>query len=192
MTHAIHDDERTMKQSGTLTGVVKWFDPFRGFGFVLVSGFEDDFLLHLNVLRDFGKESAADGATIEFKYAKQENGLRVVEILSLTGAIRHIEYEDLVHPERISKEFVPARVKWFERTKGYGFVNCYGSPEDVFVGSDILKRNGLKELSLGQALDVRICEARGRKRVYEIRDWPTKLPSFRRKASGLRVIGQTG
>ena len=192
MTDAIQDAERTLDQSATLTGVVKWFDPFRGFGFVLVSGFEDEFLLHLNVLRDFGKENAADGATIQFKYAKQENGLRVVEILSLTGTVRSIEYEDLVHPDRVAKEFVPARVKWFERTKGYGFVNCYGSPEDVFIGSDILKRNGLKELNLGQALDVRICEARGRKRVYEIRDWPTKLPSFRSKTPILRVIGQNG
>jgi len=184
MIHSVDDIERPTRQSATLRGVVKWFDPSREFGFVLVPGYEEEFLLHLNVLRDYGQESAADGATIEFLHTKQASGARVVEILSLTGTVRSIEYEDLVHPDRVSKEFVPARVKWFEKAKGYGFVNCYGSAEDVFIGSDVLKRNGLKELSFGQALNVKICEARGRKRVYELRDWPTGFLKKRMTKSG--------
>lgn len=160
-----------------MIGVVKWFDASKGFGFLLVPGFDAEFLLHRNVLRDYGQDSVADGASIEFKYAEQANGLRVVEIRSIAGTVRSIEYEDLVHPDRVWEDFVPARVKWFDRTKGYGFINRYGCAEDVFVGSDVLKRNGLQELSFGQALCVQICEARGRKRVHAIQDWPASIKS---------------
>ena len=162
-------------QSEVLRGVVKWFDPSRGFGFVLVPGFQSEFLLHQNVVRSYGQDSIADGASVDFRYEEQSNGLRVTEVLSIVGAVRSIQYEDIVRPEYIWKDFVPARVKWFDKTKGYGFVNIYGSDEDIFVGHKTLKQAGLQELSFGEALSVQICEARGRKRVHEIQDWPVSL-----------------
>ena len=49
-----------------LCGVVKWFDPSKGFGFIVADGTQDDILLHANVLRNFGQSSVADNARIEF------------------------------------------------------------------------------------------------------------------------------
>ena len=48
-----------------VTGVVKWFDPTKGFGFVVSDGGGPDILLHANVLRNFGQSSVADSAGIE-------------------------------------------------------------------------------------------------------------------------------
>ena len=50
---------------GTLQGTVKWFDPVKGFGFIVCSDEPSDILLHANVLRNFGQSSVADGADIQ-------------------------------------------------------------------------------------------------------------------------------
>ena len=45
----------------TLTGTIKWFDPVKGFGFIVSDEIDTDILLHANVLRNFGQSSIADG-----------------------------------------------------------------------------------------------------------------------------------
>ncbi|WP_375262280.1 cold-shock protein, partial [Palleronia sp.] len=49
------------------TGVVKWFDSAKGYGFVVADDLERDVLLHANVLRNFGQNSVADGSRISLK-----------------------------------------------------------------------------------------------------------------------------
>ena len=46
-------------------GVVKWFDPAKGFGFILSDAGGPDILIHANVLRNYGQSSVADGSEIE-------------------------------------------------------------------------------------------------------------------------------
>ena len=46
-------------------GRVKWFDPVKGFGFVVTEEGGPDILLHANVLRNFGQSSVADHAGID-------------------------------------------------------------------------------------------------------------------------------
>ncbi|MEO0359182.1 MAG: cold shock domain-containing protein, partial [Pseudomonadota bacterium] len=45
----------TGREDGTLYGTVKWFDPVKGFGFIVSDGEETDVLLHANVLRNYGQ-----------------------------------------------------------------------------------------------------------------------------------------
>ncbi|NCV29238.1 MAG: cold shock domain-containing protein [Rhodobacteraceae bacterium] len=47
-------------------GIVKWFDPSKGFGFIVADGTQDGIFLHPNVLQNFGQNSVADNARIEF------------------------------------------------------------------------------------------------------------------------------
>jgi len=47
-------------------GVVKWFDPSKGFGFIVADGTQYGIFLHANVIRNFGQSSVADNARIEF------------------------------------------------------------------------------------------------------------------------------
>ena len=53
-----------------VSGLVKWFDPVKGFGFVLADEGGPDILLHANVLRNFGQGSVADGAAFVVEAVK--------------------------------------------------------------------------------------------------------------------------
>jgi CspA family cold shock protein len=154
-----------------LNGKVKWFNASKGFGFVTVAGIETDFLLHQQILRNTGRETIAEDAMVEFKYADSATGFRITKIVSIEAPMDpNAQYMD-GDPDNVSAQRFPARVKWFDTKNAYGFVNCYGNDEDVFVGSSVLKRSALQELKVGEALCIQISEVDGRKSVYRIHDW---------------------
>jgi len=53
-------------------------------------------------------------------------------------------------------------VKWFNSTKGYGFIQPQGGGKDVFVHISAVERAGLNSLNEGQSLEYEVVENRGK------------------------------
>ncbi len=53
-------------------------------------------------------------------------------------------------------------VKWFNPTKGYGFIQPAGGGKDVFVHITAVERAGLSTLNEGQQVEYEIISDRGK------------------------------
>jgi cold shock protein len=60
-------------------------------------------------------------------------------------------------------------VKWFNPTKGYGFIQPQGGGKDVFVHISAVERAGLSTLNEGQHIEYEIVENRGRSSAENIK-----------------------
>ena len=60
-------------------------------------------------------------------------------------------------------------VKWFNPTKGYGFIQPQGGGKDVFVHISAVERAGLSTLNEGQAVEYEIVENRGKSSAENIK-----------------------
>jgi CspA family cold shock protein len=171
-------DENT---SGRLCkGHVKWFDPGKGFGFVVSDEGGPDILLHANVLRNFGQSSVADGAEIEIVVLETERGLQASEVRDIRVPDTVIgggltDFADMSAAELAAAPMQPARVKWFDKVKGFGFANIFGVEDDVFVHIEVLRRSGLADLIPGEAIGLRAAEGARGLMATEVLPWEAGL-----------------
>jgi cold shock protein len=60
-------------------------------------------------------------------------------------------------------------VKWFNPTKGYGFIQPSSGGKDVFVHISAVERAGLSTLNEGQAIEYEIIQNRGRESAEKLK-----------------------
>ena len=60
-------------------------------------------------------------------------------------------------------------VKWFNPTKGYGFIQPSGGGKDVFVHISAVERAGLRSLNDGQAVEYEIESNRGKESAVNLK-----------------------
>ncbi len=158
-------------------GTVKWFDPVKGFGFIISERGGPDILLHVNVLRNFGQSSVADGSVIELRAVSTERGVQASEVLSISPPVGvETSLPDIAGLDRdaiASEPLVAARIKWFDKAKGFGFANVFGCPEDVFVHIDVLRQSGLSDLGPGEAIALRVINGKRGRMAVEVQAWET-------------------
>jgi CspA family cold shock protein len=60
-------------------------------------------------------------------------------------------------------------VKWFQATKGYGFITPDGGGKDVFVHITAVQAAGLVELKENQRVSFEITEQRGKQAAVNLK-----------------------
>ena len=65
----------------------------------------------------------------------------------------------------------PARVKSFDKGKGFGFANVFGRSEDVFIHVEVLRISGFADLVSGEAVALRIIEGKRGRMAVQVNAW---------------------
>lgn len=147
-----------------VSGVVKWFNPEKGFGFVELSDGSGDAFLHGSVLAQSGINTVQPGETLEVRVGPGHKGPHVTEVLSVdsSAAVARTSRRSSAQATTSNGPAVEetGMVKWFNAEKGYGFIAPNGGGKDVFVHISALDRSGIAALSEGQTVVVDIVEGR--------------------------------
>ncbi|MCI4662808.1 MAG: cold shock domain-containing protein [Neomegalonema sp.] len=142
-----------------LTGVVKWYDTSRGFGFIAQDGGGEDILLHASRVRASMIDRVPDGALVRVSSYRGERGLQAWRVIDLQPpAANDDSHAENGAPRSDSPPgpLEPARVKWFDKQRGFGFVNVLGDERDVFVHMETLRQCNFNDLAPGEAVLIRV------------------------------------
>lgn len=142
-----------------ITGVIKWFDASKGYGFIIPDNGLADVLLHVTCLRRDGFQTAYEGARVVVEALQRPKGYQAFRIVSMDESTAIHPAQML--PPRTHVQVTPtsglerAQVKWFNRLRGFGFLTRGEGTPDIFVHMETLRRYGLTELRPGQYVLVR-------------------------------------
>ena len=137
-----------------LIGKVKWFDLAKGYGFVVpetASGIviDSDVMLHVTTLRSYGESFADEGARIVCDAVQRDKGWQAVNIIEMDRPAYSSASSDVA-----DASIEQVVVKWFNTTKGFGFVNRAGEDVDIFLHISVLRKAGFETVDTGDQFSV--------------------------------------
>lgn len=153
-----------------LEAVVKWFNAEKGFGFVDLADGSGDAFLHISVLAGAGASTVAPGAKLKVRLGQGPKGPQVTEVTDVQAgdapAVSSYRAAPRVAgPARDFQQAGPSTdtrgiVKWYNATKGFGFVAPDGGGKDVFVHATALERGGVSGLAEGQTVRMQVVQGK--------------------------------
>jgi CspA family cold shock protein len=165
-----------VSMANAVDATVKWFKSDKGFGFVELANGAGDAFLHVGALQSAGHESVPPGSKLKVIVGQGMKGAQVQRVLEVdtstatadAGPRRSFDGPRPARraPDPSTAVEVAGKVKWFDETKGFGFVSSNDGGKDVFVHISVLRPAGITHLPEGQAVSMRVVDTpKGREAV---------------------------
>ena len=154
-------------------GVVKFFNPQKGFGFIVRDDGGEDVFVHISAVEQAGLTDLADGQPLEFTLVDRggrisATNLRIdgepMEVVRTgapaaprEGGFGGAPGGDRGGPQRqLTGEKASGTVKFFNAMKGFGFISRDDGQPDAFVHISAVERAGMPTLNEGDRLEFEI------------------------------------
>ncbi len=147
-------------------GVVKFFNPQKGFGFIVRDDGGEDVFVHISAVEQAGLTDLADGQPLEFTLVDRGGRISATD-LKIEG--EPMEIVRTPRPEgggfgggdrgpqrQLTGEKAQGTVKFFNAMKGFGFISRDDGQPDAFVHISAVERAGLPSLNEGDRLEFEI------------------------------------
>lgn len=157
---SVNTTDEVVGEIVSIEGVVKWFDPVKGYGFIVPDDGGVDVLVHHSTLRRGGYDILYPQARIKCTIIKRQQGFQADKIIAVDNSEAIIPTGNPRPTAILSditdvSDFQQAEVKWLNRVRGFGFVNVEPDGQDIFVHMEVLRKAGIEALVPGQYVLVR-------------------------------------
>jgi cold shock protein len=140
-------------------GIVKFFNPQKGFGFIVRDDGGEDVFVHISAVEQAGLTDLADGQPLEFTLVDRGGRISATN-LRIEGepmAVERTGGSAERGPQRqLTGEKASGTVKFFNAMKGFGFIQRDDGQPDAFVHISAVERAGIPTLNEGDRLEFEI------------------------------------
>ncbi len=136
-------------------GVVKFFNPQKGFGFIVRDDGGEDVFVHISAVEQAGLTDLADGQPLEFTLVDRGGRVSATN-LRIEGEPMAVERAERGPQRQLTGEKAQGTVKFFNSMKGFGFIQRDDGQPDAFVHISAVERAGLPTLNEGDRLSFEL------------------------------------
>jgi CspA family cold shock protein len=136
-------------------GIVKFFNPQKGFGFVVRDDGGEDVFVHISAVEQAGLTDLADGQPLEFTLVDRGGRISATN-LRIDGEPMAVERAERAPQRQLTGEKATGTVKFFNAMKGFGFIQRDDGQPDAFVHISAVERAGIPTLNEGDRLEFEI------------------------------------
>ncbi|HZC37041.1 MAG TPA: cold-shock protein [Sphingomicrobium sp.] len=146
-------------------GVVKFFNPQKGFGFIVRDDGGEDVFVHISAVEQAGLTDLADGQPLEFTLVDRGGRISATN-LRIEGEPMAVERSggsgaggaggDRGPQRQLTGEKASGTVKFFNAMKGFGFIQRDDGQPDAFVHISAVERAGIPTLNEGDRLEFEL------------------------------------
>jgi CspA family cold shock protein len=136
-------------------GVVKFFNPQKGFGFIVRDDGGEDVFVHISAVEQAGLTDLADGQPLEFTLVDRGGRISATN-LRIEGEPMAVERAERGPQRQLTGEKAQGTVKFFNSMKGFGFIQRDDGQPDAFVHISAVERAGIPTLNEGDRLEFEL------------------------------------